>query len=111
MKWKIGFKDGSGNGREGVYVNGKYKYIGDWDYKGASIVDSKGNLIIGGGEFDGVDTGVLNEADAYLISKAPELLKYLKESIKFLDHLTKEKPLKLINSVESKYKKAKNDSR
>jgi hypothetical protein len=109
MKWKIGFKDGSGNGHKGIHVNDKYKYVGEWDNNGASITDEHEDVIVRGGECDALDWGVLDEADAYLISKAPELLKCAKNIISYseLRETDRSKLRILVNNIEKKYKNAK----
>ncbi len=65
--WRIGFSDGSGSG--GLY--------NEWERGGIYINDQHDNVVVWGGDNEGLAVGVRREADARLIAAAPQVLEAL----------------------------------
>lgn len=84
-RWRIGFKDGSGNGHAGVEVDGKYQYRGVWQGGAYITAGFPENMVVRGGEDDwGVSSGIQNEDDARLIAASPKLLRASKNLLNFV---------------------------
>ncbi|HXV64514.1 MAG TPA: hypothetical protein VEK15_27705 [Vicinamibacteria bacterium] len=75
--WRVGFEDGTG----GVDDDG-----------GAWIIGADEEIVVAGGSHDGLKYGVTDEANARLISVAPDLLAAAQRALAFFELLRDKSP-------------------